>query len=299
MSLRGQVALLVSVAVLLTCGIMFAVNLTLDRRQTIEKSDDGLRLLSLYMAGQLSNRFSNVSRKADQLAQKVSEKIPSYSKEAYDLMEQYYAHDDDIYGGAISFDHFQFTKHQKLFCLILAKNAVTGAFDQARLPPDYDYTDPSDIRSSWFTVPKATGRGAWTLPFFDEDGGNIWMLTYSVPFTRNNVFTGTINVDVALTSPAVWMRELLADAPSEVTAFGTCFLTDGTGTLVSFDDTKAVEERRNIEEFLQFQDGEHSRVTESGEGEHLAVWRAKNNVDRSGDWMRVVRAPVGNTGWYL
>ncbi len=57
MSLRGQVALLVSTAVLVTCGVLFATNMLMDRRQTLEKSDNGLRLLSLYMAAQIGNRF--------------------------------------------------------------------------------------------------------------------------------------------------------------------------------------------------------------------------------------------------
>lgn len=292
MSLRGQVALLVSTAVLLTCGVMFAMNLFLDRRQTLEKSDDGLRLLSLYMAGQLANRFDAVSSKADQLALRIRDRAPTYSKEAYDLMEQYYMLNPDIYGGAIAFDDRQFTRHQRLYCLFLAKNRETGEFERGRLGPEYDYLDPSQPKNSWFSIPKLTGNSAWTLPYFDDGGGNAWMLTYSTPFTRDNQFVGTVNVDITLDSPSKWMAKILADTPSEVTNYGSCFLTDGAGTLISHIDVKAVEERKNVSAFLEFQTPETD--TDSG-----AVRRAKSRFGGGNAWVRTIRAPVADTGWYL
>ena len=301
MSLRGQVALLVSTAVLLACGVMFAMNIFLDRAQTLEKSDSGLRLFSLYMAGQIASRFESVSAKADQLALRVNDKIPTYSKETYDLMEQYYGLNPDIYGGAIAFDEYQFTKRQRLFAPILYRNAETGLFERARLGDDYDYLDPSNPKHSWFTIPKTTGKHNWTLPFFDEGGGNAWMLTYTTPFLRNGQFAGTINVDVALDAPLEWMRKILADTPSAVTENGDCFLTDGAGVLVSHIDTKAVEDRKKIGDFLKLENGESfsSQPTGAGRDNGLEVRLARNYFDGSGDRVRLARAPVGDTGWFL
>lgn len=298
MSLRGQVAVLVSTAVLLTCGVMFAMNLYFDRRQTLEKSDDGLRLLSLYMAGQLVSRFDAVSDKAEQLALRIRDRAPTYSKEAYDLMEQYYMLNPDIYGGAMAFDDRQFTKHQRLYCLFLFKDRATGMYERGRLGPEYDYLDPSQPKNSWFTVPKLTGKPAWTLPYFDEGGGNIWMLTYSTPFTRSGEFIGTVNVDIALDSPAEWMGKILAETPSEVMGYGSCFLTDGAGTLISHVDVKAVEERKNVSAFLDFQASE-SGIAEDGGIPALEVRRAKSHFSGGNAWVRAVRAPVGDTGWFL
>ncbi len=300
MSLRGQVALLVSIAVLVTCGVMFATNIFMDRRQTLEKSDNGLRLLSLYMAAQIGNRFESVSSKADQLALRVSDQVPSYSKEIYDLMEQYYGLNPDIYGGAMAFDDSQFTRHQRLYCLFIARNQDSGLFDRGRLPPEYDYLNPNEPKSGWFTVPKTTGKPAWTLPFLDEGGGGIWMLTYSTPFTRNGDFIGTVNVDVSLESPVQWMRSLLAETPSEVLNYGSCLLTDGAGTLVSHTDTRAVEGRENISAFLEFQP-EKKPAANGGDGA-VPVQAVRRALSRFGDgesWVRVVASPVGDTGWYL
>lgn len=301
MSLRRQVALLVSIAVILTCGVMFVMNIVLDRKQTLEKSDEGLRLLSLYMAGQLSNRFANVSAKADQLAMRITDNVPSYSKECYDLMDQYYALDANIYGGAIAFDKFQFTRRQELYCLFVARNAETGEFERGRLDPDYNYLDPTNPKNSWFTMPKTTGESFWTLPFHDEGGGNVWMFTYAAPFRRNGEFIGTVNVDVSLTSPVEWMRDILASTPSEVLSYGSCFLTDGKGVLISHVDTKTVEERRNFTEFLIPENGTEigALFNQTDGGQSMPMQRAKNYFDNSGNWVRMVRAPVGETGWYL
>ena len=33
----------------------------------------------------------------------------------------------------------------------------------------------------WFTMPLAANTGVWTAPYFDAGGGEIWMITRSVP----------------------------------------------------------------------------------------------------------------------
>mgnify|MGYP003876149937 CR=1 FL=1 len=53
-------------------------------------------------------------------------------------------------------------------------------------PLPYDYT-----QDEWFDVPMTQRRDHWSRPYFDEGGGDIWMVTYSVPFHRNSVLAGT------------------------------------------------------------------------------------------------------------
>ena len=33
----------------------------------------------------------------------------------------------------------------------------------------------------WFAMPLAANAGIWTAPYFDKGGGEIWMITRSVP----------------------------------------------------------------------------------------------------------------------
>ena len=36
---------------------------------------------------------------------------------------------------------------------------------------DYDYTT-----QDWFSVPIKNRKDRWSLPYFDDGGGNIWMV---------------------------------------------------------------------------------------------------------------------------
>ena len=64
--------------------------------------------------------------------------------------------------------------------------------------PDYNI-DGQD----WITMPLAANAGVWTPPYFDAGGGEIWMITRSVPvLDSGNVF-------------AIVTTDLPVDAPSE------------------------------------------------------------------------------------
>ncbi len=298
MSLRAQIAILVSTAVVVAYGLMFIINLVSDRTQTLEKNDTRLKLLALYMADQLGSRFNNVSNQANQLAARIDEKTPSYSKEIYDLMEQYYLTNLDIYGGAVAFDEFMFSDRQRHYCLYLAREPDTQAFRRGRLPADYDYLDPAGPKSSWFTNPKATGKPYWTRPYYDDGGGDAWMLTYATPFLKGNVFAGTVNVDVAIGTPVSWMMEIIDKTPAEVKEKAYCFLTDEEGFLISHPDTEAVKERKKVTDILLR--AEMVRGPSADSASEIVIYRATNTAEASAKgWQRVTRAPVGDTGWFL
>ncbi len=154
MSLRVQIALLVSIAVLSAYGLMSVISLVSDRTHTLEKSDIRLKLLSLYMADQLSSRFQNIAGQADLLAERISQKTPTYSKEVYDLMEQYYRINPEIYGGAIAFDEYKFTPHQRHYCLFLSRSADSPRFFRGKLDSTYDYFDASITKTAGLPYPR-------------------------------------------------------------------------------------------------------------------------------------------------
>ena len=59
--------------------------------------------------------------------------------------------------------------------------------------PSYDY-----FSWAWYREPRDAGRALWSEPYFDEGGGKTWMITYSVPFRRGDLFLGIVTVDIAL-----------------------------------------------------------------------------------------------------
>ncbi len=60
--------------------------------------------------------------------------------------------------------------------------------------PDYRYWE-----MPWYTIPRDTGKGHWTEPYFDAGAGNILMTTYSVPYYRirngKKIFAGVLTLD--------------------------------------------------------------------------------------------------------
>lgn len=58
-------------------------------------------------------------------------------------------------------------------------------------PPDYRYAG-----MEWYRLPIQRGSAVWCTPYFDRDGGNVWMQTYSLP-----VSGGVLTNDVPVYGP--------------------------------------------------------------------------------------------------
>ena len=53
----------------------------------------------------------------------------------------------------------------------------------------------------WFTAPLAANAGVWTDPYFDEGGGEIWMITRSVPVRDAEGIFAIITTDLPVDAP--------------------------------------------------------------------------------------------------
>jgi hypothetical protein len=66
---------------------------------------------------------------------------------------------------------------------------VDGVYEFSGL--GYDY-----LSSDWYELPVAARKDRWSPPYFDAGGGNIWMVTYSVPFWNGGQVGGIITIDL-------------------------------------------------------------------------------------------------------
>ncbi len=69
----------------------------------------------------------------------------------------------------------------------------------------------------WYRLAANAGKPLWSAPYFDEGGGNIWMITYSVPFFRNTSagerrLAGVVTADLALDWVRIAARSVEFDA---------------------------------------------------------------------------------------
>ena len=53
----------------------------------------------------------------------------------------------------------------------------------------------------WFTAPLAADAGVWTDPYFDAGGGEVWMVTRSVPVRDAEGIFAIITTDLAVDAP--------------------------------------------------------------------------------------------------
>ena len=64
-------------------------------------------------------------------------------------------------------------------------------------------TPTYDIQAqAWVTAPLAANAGVWTAPYFDAGGGEIWMITRSVPARDAEGIFALITTDLPVDAPA-------------------------------------------------------------------------------------------------
>ena len=97
-----------------------------------------------------------------------------------------------FYGGAVA--------------LLDETGTVTGCPYVYRTEDGYHTTDlakPSyNIEGQdWFTMPLKSNAGIWTTPYFDSDGGEIWMITRSVLMRDGGNILAVVTTDLPVDPP--------------------------------------------------------------------------------------------------
>lgn len=64
--------------------------------------------------------------------------------------------------------------------------------------PDYDIEN-----QAWFSEPLSKGSAIWTSPYFDEGGGEIWMITRSVPVRNGGGIFAIVTTDLPSADPTM------------------------------------------------------------------------------------------------
>jgi len=137
-------------------------------------------------------------------------------------------HNKEIFGSCVAFDPFAYDEGKYFFApyyyrqrdSLLYKNLGSNEYD-------YFFLD-------WYHKPKELGKPIWTEPYFDENGGNIIMATYSVPFYRQQddsaSFTGIVTVDIDLS----WLSSIIDSL--NIVRSGYAYLLSKEGTFLSHPD---------------------------------------------------------------
>jgi sigma-B regulation protein RsbU (phosphoserine phosphatase) len=88
--------------------------------------------------------------------------------------------------------------------------------------PDYRYWE-----REWFTVPARTGEARWSEPYFDEGGGEVYMVTYSVPTASRGPGSSAPTAIVTADLDLAWLNRLAAAIHAGRTGFGMIVSREG------------------------------------------------------------------------
>ena len=246
------------------------------------------------LAGDWAARFDDAFRSAALLAEAMARFIEDDpdldEQQIFRQLETIIGLDPVVYGAAMAFEPGTFKSDDSLFCPYVYRDR--DGLRQMLIPRDvYDWY--GDEKWQWWHAPKNTGRGSWTDPFFDEGAGNVLMVTYSTPFSRDGRFRGVTTVDIMLSQ----LRESIGRAIVGERPFA--ILTSKGQYVYSADESRIMS--KTVFEVAEAEGrpdiAEVARQVVSGQSGVSSIdgWGPTSDGLRDTQW--VFYAPIKSTGW--
>lgn len=204
----------------------------------------------------------------------------------YDITEHILQQNPNIVGSAVAFRPNFYPQKGRQFApyayrqdsLILTKQLGSASYD-------YHHMD-------WYEGPMKEGKGYWSNPYLDEGGGEIPMITYSIPLNdRKEKKCGVLTADIALD----WLSDLIKEEDYDDFLDTYCFVIGRDGTFIVHPNKELV-----LKETVQ----EYCKRTDGAEDDSLAVkmlagGRGTNSIKVDGVRHFISYAPIERTGWAM
>lgn len=187
--LIAAVAIPTLVVYLAVLGFMF-VRLVSSGRAQVERE---MRERAVNYADRFDGAFERAAAVARTTA-RLMETAPDLTEaQILAQLRSNVLQDDAIYGAAMAFEPGAFRPGDELVCPYVFRSA--DGLRSINIGRDvYDWH--ADPRWQWWRKPKESGAPAWTDPYFDKGAGDVLMVTFAAPFTREGVFRGVTTVDI-------------------------------------------------------------------------------------------------------
>lgn len=108
------------------------------------------------------------------LGKEITRQAPADDKSALALLKSYLGRNSSIYGAAFAFAPVK--KNGKLVKSAPYVYRSGGKLVEKNLTAAYDYSV-----QDWYVLPAKAKKPVWSKPYYDEGGGDGWMITYSIP----------------------------------------------------------------------------------------------------------------------
>lgn len=180
-----------------------------------------------------------------------------------------------------------YSEKYPLYAPYAMRDGETGKIKMLSLATEeYDY--PS---SEWFTKPIELDEGYWSEPYFDENGGDILMTTFSMPVKdRNGIIAAVVTADISLE----WLAELIERMKVYPNAFNMIVSRNGN---IMVCTVERLIMKATIDQIASESDDYETldRVNKA----MLAGQYGEMPVKYQGEINHVYFAPVERTGWSL
>ncbi len=186
-------ALLVSLA----AGSWFTHRLSTE----LQRTDRARRDLKSALTRQVAEALSSDLRQLEMVPRSVAALLGRHVRWKEDDLEAWtrslVAQNDRIFGLCIAFErgHFAGTHAYEDYCLYVHEHS--GSVDAKQLLPP-TYPPPFYRERDWFAAPKLARRAVWGEPYIGQGADNTPMVTYSVPFDRDGLFSGVVTSDLSI-----------------------------------------------------------------------------------------------------
>ncbi len=265
----------------------------------------GIFLFSiLYWTGldvtteKINNTFTEVEIAVSNNITEAEDCINGKHNEFYAL-EHLLRLNPNIAGAAIATNPEEGQQKGKVFAPYAIRDSL-GVHTMTLTSKEYDY-----LHQAWFVRPLDEGKGVWTDPYVDRGGGEILMITYSMPMFNQKgelyaVHTADISLDwlnkQATLADSVLNEDYFYGDSEDIKGHSRCFIVSATGALVVHPD-KNMRGMETFSDYFKKVSPKHydqlAKKILSGE-QGMSSYK-----DSSGQFFFVFYEPIERTKWTI
>ncbi len=287
----AMIGVSVAALLLITAGsVWFSGRLRQQLARTEEKQHELEIALARQVAERLDSDLRQLAAVPRGLALLLAERSDWTETQIDETLRGLIESDPRIFGICVALEPYTFDASREHFARYVSRRS--NQTDDADLkflhPPHYELYRGWD----WYRLPQQDGRPRWSEPYLDTGGGNIPMVTFSVPFQRDGRFAGVVTADLSL----AYFRQLKTWLDELKLARGDYgFVISPAGTFIS-DANSDYQMGKKLSDFArpEFDPGYTALLTLVQRKEPGAV---KGRDFWSGEPCTFLVAPVTSSGW--
>ena len=174
----------------------FTLELANELARTARKQQELQLALARQVAERLDSDLRQLAAAPRGLAVLLAERRDWTEAQIDAALRELLDSDPRLFGMCVALEPNQFEPDREHFARYICRRPQQPGGVELKFlhPPAYPLYRDWD----WYSIPKRDGRPHWTEPYMDAGGGNVPMVTNSVPFQRAGQFAGVVTADLSL-----------------------------------------------------------------------------------------------------